>query len=1412
MASTDTITFKKVKTYTMPEEGWDNADEWYGSFNENLEQLNSLGNSQTIKIDSTFDFQSTKVLDSLQKRIANKTETTGLYGYGKVMKDIIGEWEITLEDKIGLQKKISILEEMLNIFNNDERLTGEDPQGSEKVIDEGLSQFEGEQAITLAIAVLAVEDPDKLTVGRVMGYLSGNFPHLRPQMKNLAPLVGKQGGITNKMISEGKLDEIKTQAEEIYPSVFTEGEVEEVVVEPIYYQFEGGDLNPEYIKYQVGEEVKRIELNKIIRKMKHDKAAYAWLNQHKPNGGPQYPSGGSGSFYLVISNDPLLNFTKSSGRFWEQNSCERYNSYDRGYSLGPISDILYGNCVVFAFKGSQLPDGWPLIQPTTRPSGKIDGDPEGTLLGRQNIKWGYKENKEGVIGMGLDPAFYPRTGGQRWAKLLNKALAMIVDSLGYLNYTQLRTPYNYEGHCDVGSGVGNLVYRQGTTCYTKIENQQINPDLIMAGNETIGYVAFDRLTRPIVDLNIKMILAQNPNIWAIAGNEVGIARLIRTKNPDILKFLVSSPNADSQALEEIVNILPQISNNWFDANNHSSLAYLIATHPNANDSIHNKLVNMFNEANEENIKSLLQNTNPDIDSYSNYGVRVLFGGILAPTSNTPYVCMGGEKIINTLLDILDLKINWNQRAKIITALLFAPQLTKKDFVRLMPHVSKALKPYGKGSLVWTGETGKERLYNLLVTSYIIPLTTDNSWAFNDRDTFSISKYNHFSWEVSRQQTLVLNALKRYLREDDAKEMLANTRDKVCYNWFWRNRKKFNLPNYLFVRNPISPLNENEPSPIFFYDANKFIACLGEDNVGELRYSFKGVKQPILREQYPEEFIRVVIGDVSIIQNLGWGVVAGWLKTEKQFYQYLDLIYQKGFKTLYSGRGKFKKPPEDIFELYELVEDIDVLNDAATDAIYNEGGLVRNPYLPYNIQAMLMLQWPQLSEDYEGSYDEYYDIVQKELAQNPNTNPQLLHNLSSQDNYKYLVANNPNAYIKTLLSLYNSFPTQVLTNVGLSDRVYTRLWNNTWKVLNIPLIDNPNRMFDSFSDYYLFRGEKGSTIRKNIIQFIKGNPAYKFWRAGNVKKGKFAEIFPQNMFSEPISDYPLFPKGKVLVLEFSDNPDEKEENKIYKLDKMERVDDDTVFVEGKKIFYEEGYGIRSEHIAETLSLNEFFRFVPESLRGDPIIEVDEEGNEIEKPPLRWTTDNIVVIQDSEVLRQSEKIPQWRFDLNQQEVNSILASYIARGRDVDKLLKELETPKNLKNYYLSYAELFKVIDEKNLWTRELINENLDLILRSRGALFQSFKNMPLTEKILNISIANSVAELNEMGIYNLGMSDLQGIQMTILKTPNIPISYVYHILTNYSDSALITLARQERRKRSGEFIEYYRIQHPPPKRKE
>lgn len=1402
MASDDVITFTKVETYTLPELEWDDAQLWYDTIQERLTGLNSRGNSRNIIIDATYGFQKDELLRSLQDRIDNKNKPTD----NKIMKDIIGQYEVVLEDKVGLAKKVEILSQMIDIFNNDERLTSEDPAGVEAVIDESLQSFGKEDAVILTVAYIANEDPDKITVGKAMGYIGANYPHLRPEMKLMAPMVAKQVGVVNQKVKAGDLESVKEEAIAIYPQVFDEvEEVDTSLKEPIFYQFEGGDLKPDTVKYQVNDDVKTIELTRLIRKMKHDKAAFAWLNQHKPHGGPQFPTGGSGTFTLVISNDPFLNFTKSSGRYWEQTSCERYNSYSQEYSRGPLSDILYGNCVVFAFKGG-LPEGWPQQQPENSPSGNIDDDPDGTLLGRQNIKWGYKENKEGNLGMGLDPAFYPRAGRQRWSNLLNRALAMIVDSLGYLDYDQLRTPYNYKGHCDVGSGVGNLVYRQGTTCYTRIEGAQINPDLIMASNETIGFVAFDRLTRPIVDTNIKLILAQNPNIWAIAGNEVGIARLIKTRNIDILKFLVASPDADEVALNAMIPVLAEVDVNW---NNYygASTATLFAHHPNATS---------------KTIDILLENYRTD-DPLNDFKV---LSGIEATEANgfngeAPYVCFADEKHISKMMKRYN-TLEGMQRIRFIQSLLFAPNLSKTQYIDLCNLISQL----GADSIpndIGGRDGYRTKVFSIyLENSYSLPLNVKNSWAFNDLDQFSLSRYTPYVVKENRQRTSMLNAIKNIDIPTMWNDLLLNTRNKRCYNWFFSNKElPVSYKRELLYQYPIGTESQDQPFDKIFTGDKQWISAL--DNLSNwgseaVAYEFKDTP----RTKYPDIFVNGVLQSVEMIQTIGWGEVAMWLRKPQSFQQYIEVLYKQIFGDRYLGRGKIAPPPEDEFDIFEVNENIGILEQASVGNLDGKG-LVYNTFLPTPIQNIVLKMWPQLSEDYLGEYDVFMTYVEKGLASNPNTAPTLLDELKQNLDYVPMVVENPNTYTKTLLTFYSQYPAKVLANKGLGDAAFSRLWNNTWRIATTKLPSRNYSPQDLLNKFNVSLREiigpdmTGVHLRKKFLQsnylgskYFKSN--VKFWRGGNIKKGKFSQFQNLNLYKDPVADYPIVPQGTVVVVKFNENNKEATSmkgNEVWILTKVKTVSKSEIHIEGDLWKWsEESSNIIKEEVSTTVEIDEFFNFIPEELRFDNTTTTDSDGNEIVIKAPKWTVDNIIVFQDDTGVKKKTKIPDWRRDFNQQKADSMIKSYVLRGMDVDKLIAEMETPKIMKHYNFQVSTIFKVIDDEDLWTKDFVNEHLNYIVKNVA----NYHNLPLTKNMLEVSIAPTAEEMAKYGVYSFSPAQQHSLQKFILSKEDIPISYVYYILMNVVDSGVVKSAKRVRRNRSGEFITYYRIRNPPPKRED
>ena len=1405
MSSKETITFKRVVTYDMPEYNWDDAQAWYDELTKNLKGLNSLGQSKSIVLDSTYANTKKETLAALQSRIDNKTATEGDFGYGKCMKSIIGEYKITLEDKVGLEKKISIMQKMLDYFNSDEKLINFDPLDKGEETKKEFENMELDKIVELSMNVVTVEmidNLDRLSAGQVLGYISRNFPYMKTEMKNIAPLVAKSlEGVKAEVIEIGP-EKVKEEILIDYPNAFEKGKKgPKKRDEPIFYVFRNNELEPTMVYYEVDEEVKEIPLATMIKKMKHDKEAYTWLNQHKPNGGPYWPSGGSGNFYLVISNDPFMNHTKSSGRFWEGRSCERYNSYDWKYAQGPISDIKFGNCVVFAFKGDKLPEGWPYKQPTNREFQKIENVDDGALLGRQNIKWGYKENKKGDIGMGLDPAFYPRSGNQAWTKLLNRALAMIIASQGYFNYDLVQTPYYYIGHCDVGSGTGTLYYKAGNTCFTKMEGQQVNPDLIAAGNEMINYVAFDRLTRPIIEDNIKMILAQNPNIWAIAGNETGIGRLIKTKNLEIIRFLVASPDADAEALSAIIDLIPEIDPEWLNPFSYSSLPYLIAKHPNSNQKIYNKLLKMH--------------PGYVIDGKKYFAIEILFGGMAYylknPSVGKPYICYADDKTISKLIT----KSKKKGMHPILKSLLFAPKISIENYQKVLEIISSDSK---KLALL------ESRLLLDAILSFMLPISYKDSWAFNNNAldyTITVSELRLFNNIVERQnlETLkqILLIAKEYpqLNNQIFVNMVQCMRFKEGYQYLWRKRKQLEIPSYLFTQYTHSPMELGKPMEKRFFESKNFMATYRDGELSDCRYEWNYKDNKILRTNYPPAFITQVVSNEENIQNLGWGLVALWLNDEENHFKpYLELVYKKAFTNLYKGNGKFIKPPKDIFELYNSIQDISILQEAVIDSVYNEGGLARNNNLPLKMQQIILDVMPKLSDDYGGSYEEYYFDVLKALSKNLNTSSKILDSFKDIDELKPLIANNPNTSTKTLLKLYDEYPTAVLTNTGLVKTAYNKLWNKTFKIITTPVSQNPNRLFGDFRINSVMERYKGSQIRNEMLNFIGKNKYVRFWKAGNVKKGKFSQYQKQNLYTEPIADYPIIPNKKCIVAKFYDDIDSYQGNEVYYLDKCEELENGGLFIEGvchKWVENSEKNTRVEEKISQNVIAKEFFNFIPESERSEIITSTNEAGEIESQGGERWEIDNIIVLTDVTNYDALKILPQWRFDLNQEKIDEIILSYVSRGDNLQKLIDILETPFNSADYNLNSHTVFKAIDKYNKWNRNLINRNLSTLMRSNGAEFRKMENMPLTEKILNMCLLQSDKELADMGLADITLNDLPKIQEHILKNKNPPIKFLYYVLMSSNNPLVIQAGKTMRKNNSQAFIDLYRELNPPPTRK-
>nr|MDO8114647.1 hypothetical protein [Candidatus Sigynarchaeota archaeon] len=143
---------------------------------------------------------------------------------------------------------------------------------------------------------------------------------------------------------------------------------------------------------------------------------------------------------IIITDDPISMFAKSTGQDWEEESCEK----DGGsHNAGVYSDIEIGNCVAFIVE-------------------KENDHP----IARIMVRWCDEKNaKTKKIGFGIERRWYYTTSPGKGAKIENtsknlmykdmpfvKATASVVKILKEKNvydYKQCVTPYSYGGYSDV---------------------------------------------------------------------------------------------------------------------------------------------------------------------------------------------------------------------------------------------------------------------------------------------------------------------------------------------------------------------------------------------------------------------------------------------------------------------------------------------------------------------------------------------------------------------------------------------------------------------------------------------------------------------------------------------------------------------------------------------------------------------------------------------------------------------------------------------------------------------------------------------------------------------------------------------------------------------------------------------------
>jgi len=1459
------VTYEKVKTYDMPEDSWDSADEWFEHVSKSISNMNNYNDAKRksgINIKRGCE-TADNLHSALKSRIDNKGTIEGDYGYGKVFKNIIGEYVISIDDKTVIDSKLNALNKLLNIFNIDEQLIYYDPATEDNkklefVEDKDVLKLDLEKEVRLAVLLSLYSAKGKVKAGQVIGRLIKRFPDLmKARAKEVGPLVGKGLAMIGNEIKTYEIGGAKQILEKEFPDYikYTDKDSSGPVKldEPLQFYFSGGNLKPEVIYYDIGEEQYAIPLSILIKKMKHDKLAYQQLNLLKP-GGAKWPQSGGGKFCMVISNDPFLNMCKSTTRYWGRSSCENYSPNGQ-YPQGPVSDVWFGNLIVYIFKGDRVCHGWPYAQSIGSGwQNKIDSAPDGTLLSRQNVKWGYKDSKVGVIGGGIDPGHYPSNGRKGYQANSNRGIAMILAEHGLFNYTSLDTPYYYKGHCDVGSGTGKLKYTSGTSCFTKIDQMNFNPDLIVAESPNISYFDFNRLTKPATDRKVKLLLAKNHTIWAISENDKGINRLLQTNDKDIISLMIASPIATEYAMNYVLDNLEFIekeASNYAKLNN--NICKLISRHPNSTSEIHTKLISahptfdngltakqvFYNFPNllwpgETHISMLSKEIlNSEVSKCLNRKL-VDISGLLSSTEakfNHPlFGKFSKELILGNDGFKMDRKLDIIISSYFVSNMIFAKNLTISDFTKLLVKFKNSLNSWNtiseyhnKYPLIskLVSSTAKQIGYSICIPVYD---SKHYGWYIkNDRFDYNFAKTHNI--KKDRQSVGIINNIYQIYPEIfKSGVVLEYIRNSKFYNKLWKDKDKYDIDPYYFTLNSRSSTNHIEEDIKIYWDE------------ATLDYAFANTKKPIRaflhtflpydetlckpRDRIHSRLLNEILTNDKYLEDLGLETVSKWLVGDlKYFKMFEDKVLKIALKDLYNS-GTFVDPPSDMFALYANVDNIGVLNDVAAGYASKDGGLCRNTNIPYYIQDCLLNKWPKLSKKYEGNYDEYLSIIQFELSRNPATHRDILDTLYLNKKYWKNIAQNPSTSSKMLTKLYKTNPVEVLTNPSLSDNLFKNLWKLTHNVLRKEVDVNVNRL----NELLKRPNDKISGVkrRKEILAYLDASKNWiGYWRGGNTKKGKFAPYLDNNYYSEGIADEPivdLLNNKKIIMLKFWDDKDRHMENELWEIKSFE--------VSGKyhiNIDAEKHTGLESIHIKEKIKINDLFSYIVPSKRRKDKKTKDAEGNEVIIKANKWNHDNIFIFTDTKVIKTQDPIPNWRYSWESDSQRDITKAYIKRNTvsGIMKLLKDWKVPHTIGSGMISKSKwatmnqdlIISLIDEEKLWDTNLIGMCMGPLLSNDSRNYTiNCKNLPLTKTLLEICISESQEELDRFnltdGLTPLKLKDLSPAIIKILEESNVPIKFVYHTLNNATSSQIKAKALLVKNERLQEYAQYYTLRNPAP----
>lgn len=997
--------------------------------------------------------------EALLYRMENfsKEETNGW----RVFEKIIGKYDVEATDEDTLKDRLRTLVRFTELIKEDEYLTRYDPLADKEAITQvgaegemnpieytfplGLEDTDYLHYVVYEPEVIKVELVDEGQIEYIVRYELLNYINDRQQ-----PIMPKRaiGLVMSKHsdVLRPHIGHIQGLLQDIVPEYNTllEEDGAEALSKLLATMAPPNTIN-KVNEDKLVEVYKKIAVGPLLNKIK-SKTLLKRLNRIKPPsngkaGGVSWPVSAGGNYMLWITQDPFELLTKSTGRKWSERnaSCE---NWDGCYAEGPVSDVKYGNCIVWVYK-----------------KGVEEYRHE---IGRFLLRWGDAYSGGTVIGhdIGVEAQVYPKDPRESpWGFNLLGAIGKIIKDAGLLKYEVCKTPYKFMGYSDK-AGAGKCRINYDSKIFLKgqgvVEVDNANALVSMASDEALSY-ADSGYVLNYGNAQALLALAQNPVVWIYENT---IRRLFTRamdleEGSQIIRFLIDSSVANFDWIIGTLDTMEIFDENYNSLIN-SNIAFLtfllrsplcteeahraiLASHPGYEVGSSNSLpiwaIGYLNILQGELTSNPILTTAPAdiLDSITDEVVKKHFMADFAkqPVPNLPHMTISERVLLGANIkggridlatssrEVRGVKLIHKYLVKLIAMkqLIYQPKLSLTSYGKLLTDFNK----------IWNKRLDDEGAFDKVLDimkkhfaiTLCLPLQNHDDWGYMDsfggitlsmgntdsrfRDISTILDGDEIKYPIYTRQSAgtVRRMMDIYpelvIPAGDEREvaisalfpwqglLLRNIRDTGAFKELVRNTE---IPRWALLDRLTNPQNASESIVNPFLNARTYgVIYRGVTNHAELTWDYRpsnGVVDRNIRTSMPELIINSLLSNPEIVTSMNLSVFAGWLRTPEQFNRFTNILFDYALGPYATeDLTDFELDPSiiDFAVHYDNIENIDSLSYAAIGGNFPIS-LSLNPYLPSELQMQLLTKWPEISEKLGGDYDYHFNKLVMNLSLNP----------------------------------------------------------------------------------------------------------------------------------------------------------------------------------------------------------------------------------------------------------------------------------------------------------------------------------------------------------------------------------------------------------------------------------------------